>query len=358
MKSIGIEKEIKKVRSQIEKKDSEYLLLISKEKPELAGMAEEINSMVPYGKKMRPLLMCLGYAMAGGRDEASIIEAACSMDMLQYAMLIFDDVMDSASTRHGKITIHQKFKRWVRKKYLIEATKADHYGRSVAELAGLFALECSRDILARSKFDPEFKVRALLKLSEIIMITIAGQGSDLKMGLTPIIKDLGEKNIIKMMDQKTGIYTIGGPVQIGAILAGADNIFIETITPFAIPLGIAFQIRDDVIGMFGDEAKTGKSAGSDIIEGKRTLLVFKAWENASLPQKWVLKRILGNKNASITDIEKVREIVRETGSLDYCEDLIQLLADRSKQELERIKIEKEHKMLLEELVDLLTTRDY
>lgn len=349
---------IQKVRMSIEREENAYLDIILEENADYADMINEIRPLAARGKKMRSLLMLAGYFAGGGKEKEKILRAACTMDFLQHAMLIFDDVMDCALTRHGHLTIDQKFKRWVKKKYSLGFFKAGHYGRSVAELAGLFALKCADDVLARSEFDPELKIKAIQIFNKTTKITIAGQNTDLKMSLMPLDGGLREKDIIKMMEDKTGIYTIGSPFEVGWILAGGNSELLKTIMPILLKLGIAFQIRDDIIGMFGDEAKTGKSAGSDIVEGKRTLLILKAWEKASWAQKWHIKRTLGDKKAKKESIDRIKDIVKETGSLEYCENLVKELSSRARDELKEIQIENGYKVFLEDLIKFLIEREY
>lgn len=247
----------------------------------------------------------------------------------------------------------------MKKKYSLGIIKASQYGRSVAELEGLFALRCADDAFLRSGFDSNLVRKAMLLFNKTTMITIAGQIKDLNVSLMPLDGDLSEQDIINMMINKTGLYTMGSPFEIGWTLAGGDDELLKTIMPILLKLGTAFQIRDDIIGMFGDEAKTGKSAASsDIIEGKRTLLILKAWENASLTQKWRIKRTLGNKNAKKKDIDKVKNIIKKTGSLEYCENLVIKLSNEAKNELEKLPIENKYKEFLEDLINFLVERDY
>lgn len=355
-----IEEKIEEVRKKIIEADIEYLKLLKKEKADLGldSIIKELENVVPDGKKLRSLLMIMGYAMAGGKEEAKIIKAASSMDFLQYAMLIFDDVMDSAVYRHGKFTIHYKIKEWARKKFGLKIKEAGDYGRSSAELAGLFALECAHDVLSRSEFDPELKIKALLKLNEIIMATIAGQRKDLEMGITLQAKEFSKKMILEMMEEKTGLYTIGLPTAIGVTFAGANEKLLEPIKNFSKYLGIAFQMRDDIIGIIGEEGKIGKSASSDITEGKRTIVILIAKERATWKQRRIIKKALGNKKASKENVEKARNVIIETGAIEECQRIVESLAALSQKELEKMEIEEKHKELLRELIDFLTKRDY
>lgn len=357
-----IEERIEEVRKKIIFADIEYLKLLKEEKAGLGldGIIAELKNVVPDGKKLRSFLLGLGYTIFGGKEEAKIIKAAISMDFLQYAMLIFDDAMDSAVYRHGKFTIHHKIKKLVMKKFKkfgLKIKEAGDYGRSSAELAGLFALECAHDVLSRSEFDPELKIKASLKLNEIIMATIAGQSKDLKMGISPQTKEFSKKFIFEMMEEKTGYYTISGPIQIGAILAGADEESLKSIMKLAT-IGIAFQMRDDILGIVGDERKTGKSASSDIAEGKRTILILIAKEKASWKRKRAINKALGKKRASREDVEKARNAIIETGAIEECQEMVESLAELSRKELEKMEIEEEHKELLRELINFLTKREY
>ncbi len=160
-----------------------------------------------------------------------------------------------------------------------------------------------------------------------------------------------------MYEYKTAKYTFEGPLHLGAILGGADDKFLNQLSQYAIPAGIAFQIQDDILGIFGDEKKTGKPVGSDIRQGKYTILVAKAFEKANPRQKKILARCLGNKNLTKKDIEDFRKVIIESGSLDYAKNLAMKLVWEAKKELEKIKMNSETKKFLRGIAEYMIKRE-
>jgi geranylgeranyl diphosphate synthase, type I len=150
-----------------------------------------------------------------------------------------------------------------------------------------------------------------------------------------------EEQILKMHEGKTARYTFEGPAHLGCLLAGGDEEILKSFSDYALPLGKAFQIRDDVLGVFGDEKKLGKPVGSDITEGKQTLLVLKALESGDKNQKELIKRYLGRKNLTEKEIEGFRQVVRETGSLDYSQKLAEKFVSESLDSLSKIDFKNE-----------------
>jgi geranylgeranyl diphosphate synthase type I len=154
---------------------------------------------------------------------------------------------------------------------------------------------------------------------------------------------------------KTASYTVEGPLHLGAILAGATNQQLQTLSKYAIPLGKAFQLQDDILGLFGDEKKLGKPVASDIKEGKKTLLILKALEKASEHDKTVLKASLNNQNVTKEDIQKVRDIVTATNSLEHSQNTAKKLIKQAKQAITNLP-QSESKQFLIELADYMLER--
>jgi len=166
-----------------------------------------------------------------------------------------------------------------------------------------------------------------------------------------------EKDITDIHTLKTAIYTIEGPLHIGAILAGAGKEDLGELSDFAIPLGKAFQTQDDILGMFGTREKIGKPVGSDVREGKKTLLMVKALELGSPTQRKFIQRCLGNKRLTFKQLEKLREIVTKTGSLDYSKRLIERYSDEARVALGKLKISNEGRQFFMYICNYIIQRD-
>ena len=211
------------------------------------------------------------------------------------------------------------------------------------------------EILNSSNFENDLKIKALNNLDKIICNTILGQSLDLTLSKDD---NFDIDTIFEMQKYKTAKYTIEGPLHLGAILAGADEKFLDSLSNYAIPVGIAFQIQDDIIGIFGNEKKIGKPIGSDIKEGKRTLLFSKAIENANDTQKQILNEVIGNENISSTDIKRVKDIIIKTGSLEFSVNKAEKLIKNAKESLKNLEISEKNEKFLNNLADFVVRRKY
>lgn len=306
------------------------------------------------GKRLRPALVYYGYKAMGGRKEIAIQKASMSIELIHSYLLIHDDVIDKDEFRHGISTVHYKYRQIAKKLY--KKTNPVHFGNSIAITIGDMACSMGNEIIFEANFKPEVILRALRKIQDIVYHTIPGEILDV------ILESRGsatEEEVMEMYEQKTARYTFEGPLSLGAVLANAPESDINNFSKYAIPLGNAFQLRDDILGVFGDEKKLGKPVGSDIIEGKQTLLVVKALEKSNREQKKVLRSLLGKKNLKQKEIDSFRELIIETGSLDYAQKLSQSLVDQSIVALKKINIQhKESRQFLEGIAQFIIQRQH
>jgi geranylgeranyl diphosphate synthase type I len=209
-------------------------------------------------------------------------------------------------------------------------------------------------MLFSSDFKPELVIQALKKLQEIVSLTVIGQSQDVKMGYR---MKATEKEVLEMYENKTARYTIEGPLHLGAILGEAKGSLLYSLSAYAIPVGIAFQIQDDILGMFGSEKKLGKPVGSDIEEGKQTILIINAREKADKLQKAILDNLLGKEKPSLKELEIFRKVIVETGALEYSQNMAKRMIDKGKKALENVKINKEAKDFLLGVADYMASRE-
>lgn len=269
------------------------------------------------GKRLRPIMMYYGYKAVGGRDEDAIMRAAISIELIHSFLLIHDDIMDRDHLRHGIGTLHSHY--GALSERLFSGVDHRHFGNSMALIVGDMIGALGNQVLFDAAFDPKLILRALSKLQSIIALTVVGQTRDVYIEYA---KRATEDEILRMYEYKTARYTVEGPLHLGAILGGGDPAILEGLSRYAIPLGIAFQIQDDILGIFGSEEKLGKPVGSDIQEGKWTLLVSRATEMLAADEKKDFLRILGKgENLTSEDIDRFRELVRRSGSLEYARAL-------------------------------------
>lgn len=270
------------------------------------------------GKRLRPAFMYHGYLASGGDEEEKILKASVAVELLHLFLLVHDDIIDRDDIRHGIPTLHRKYADIGRKYFPLEDT--DHFGMSIAIIMGDMLMAFGNDIIFRAEFPQDRILRALSKLQRVVSYTVIGQGRDIYMEYR---KEASEEEILRMYRNKTAQYTVDGPIQLGSVLAGASDDVSGRWSEYALPVGVAFQIRDDILGIFGTEAKLGKPVGSDIEEGKLTLLVSRALERGTGAEKRELRRILSLGAAlTLPDIDRFRSIIRDTGSLSYAESMM------------------------------------
>jgi geranylgeranyl diphosphate synthase, type I len=343
----------KKVDPEIEKYFARVIKEAKKEDRVVAQALDYVKKIIlSGGKRLRPAFMYFGYLAGGGKNREKMINASVSIELIHMFLLIHDDIIDRDDLRHGIDTVNLKYKK-IAARYFPEKDTA-HFGNSMGIIIGDMVGAMGNQIIYESTFDPKLIVRALYKLQSIVSMTVVGEAKDVWIEYS---KKAAEADVMKMYEYKTAKYTIEGPLHLGAILAGADEELLEALSNYAIPIGIAFQIQDDILGVFGNESKMGKPVGSDIVGGKQTLLVVKAYEKGSRSQKKILDKYLGNKNLKFHEIEEFRKVIIDTGSLDYARKMATDLIYQGKIAAEEMKINREAKEFLAGIADYMVKRE-
>lgn len=276
--------------------------------PELAPTVSALTEFLAGGKRLRPACAYWGYLGAGGVDDA-IIAASASLELLQASALIHDDVMDNSDSRRGQPSMHRQFEARHRAEEL--HGDAEDFGAAAAILIGDLALAWTDTMYYESGFDLAALARGKHVLDAMRTELMAGQFLD----VTEQARGGGSvERAQRVMRFKTTAYTIERPLHLGAALAGASQATFDAYTAFGVPLGEAFQLRDDLLGVFGDAAETGKPAGDDLREGKRTVLIAIAHERANPADRARLDELVGNPKLSIDGVDETREILERTGA--------------------------------------------
>ncbi len=283
------------------------------------------------GKKLRGSLVQLGYFCAGGENKREIVKASIAIEIVHAYLLIHDDIMDKDVIRRGKPTIHLRYQDFHRQ--FFKKGEADHYGLSMAIDLGDCGAFMGMEILSRVDFPAENKVKAIEFFGQTLLRTAFGQGLDVTYEL---LEKINEADVMRIHLNKTAHYTISGPLILGALLGGGKNPQIRAMEKYGIPVGIAFQLRDDELGLFSHEAVLGKPIGSDVREGKNTILRIKAVEKARGADKKFLKSAYGNSELTKKEVERVRELTIETGALAYSQNLSRKLVEKGKKFVSRI----------------------
>jgi geranylgeranyl diphosphate synthase type I len=284
--------------------------------PDLAGLLDEIHRMVRSGgKRLRPAFCCWAFVGAGGEaGDPTVIDAGAALELMHASALFHDDVIDDAATRRGAPTTHIRYAErhadngW--------AGEARRFGEGVAILAGDLALVLADELLVGAP------AAAWQLWNELRLELNIGQFLDV---LGSVRRDRRPEHAQRIARYKSGKYTVERPLHLGALLAGADEGLFAELSAFGLPLGEAFQMRDDVIGAFGDPAVTGKPVGDDLRQGKPTWLLATAVARATDPQRVVLDRV-GTPDLDAAGVAAVQEVLVDTGALDAAEQRIDALA--------------------------------
>lgn len=292
------------------------------------------------GKRIRPVLFCIGYLGFSGKTPPGLYRSALSLELLHDFMLVHDDIIDKSDTRRGKPSMHALLGR-----YLLPDKKAKFSGEDLGLVAGDVMYSMALDAFLSVKEDMRRKENTLRKLISAALYTGSGEFIELLLGTKPIEK-VTREDIYKIYDHKTANYTFASPLSMGATLAGAKPAQIEKLFSYGMLLGRAFQIKDDIIGISGEEKDTGKSNLTDIKEAKRTLLIWHAFNHAGRKKQLIIKRIMEAKLARKTEFLNIRRIIVNTGALVYAQDQIKSLLSKANEEINGLKMDRRYKQAL------------
>lgn len=264
------------------------------------------------GKRIRGALAMVGYEMFGGTHHSAALDLAVVIELMQSYLLIVDDVMDRSVERRGGPTLHLQYRDLLQERYGDKSP--DHEGDMMALNIGLLAQHLAARLLNDLDEVPPRVLRAAQVSQTNLIATGLGQMDDL---LNQAGKPTDQEAIRQMYLLKSSYYTFVNPLQTGAALAGASESQLRPLKEFGLQAGLAFQLQDDIIGMFGTEQQTGKSPLDDLREGKLTMLMHYALEQANKTQLQVLRGALGNPQVTVEQHAAVKELLVALGAPDY-----------------------------------------
>lgn len=308
-----------------------------------ATLVHELRTLTMRGgKRLRPAVLYAAFrALETAGSMATVLPACTALELLQTYLLVHDDWMDGDEVRRGGPSVHAS----------LRAKVGDaHLGAALAILAGDLGCAYAWERFLDTETAADRKTAALRVFAAIQREVVLGQELDVK----------GSPDVSRMQKLKTGSYTVAGPIRLGALLGGAreGDAAWHALDAFAEPLGEAFQVRDDLLGTFGDPQKTGKSAGNDLRAGKRTALVRNAEETLSAMQRAPLTKVLGKADASDVDIAAARELFVTGGVRGRVEEKLGALLAKAKAALETPALASEGRAMLVALAELIAARSY
>jgi len=351
--------QLKAFKTDLDRQLKIYLDLKIRESRRISSFTEEITKYIADltlrgGKRVRAALLYNSYLAHGGTDREMAMKAAMSMELAETYLLIHDDIMDNGTLRRGGLTIHEIYRRIADEQYHNKVHPRG-FGIAIGMCAGNIASALSYEILTKLDCLEVSKNTATKLLSDVYVLENYGQSLDM---ISQVRDDVTQKDIIQVHTLKTMPYTFDAPIKIGAILAGATDADLAKLDDYTLSLGIAYQVQDDILGLFGSAKKTGKQTTSDLKEGKKTLLILDALDVANAKQRETIVKNLGNKRVTVSDLKKVRAVVEDTGSLAKSKKLAENLARKAIKVISNLNLNPSGKEFLVGVAQYIIAREY
>jgi len=308
--------------------------------PDVEAVAEAVRQLaLRGGKRMRPVLLAAAYEGCGGPGSVEAVLAACvALELLQTYLLVHDDWMDGDEVRRGGPSVPA----------MMRARFDGRHADAASVLAGDLAAAWARQALLDLDLPPSRVLMAARELGRVEEEVVQGQLLD----VGDAAAELAGVEAVHAL--KTASYTARGPVLMGARLAGADEAQVSGLAAFAVPLGVAFQLRDDVLGTFGDAGAMGKPSGSDLRAGKRTSLVVEAMRDTAARR--LLDRVLGHRDADADEVRAAIHRIEACGARARVDERIGALVEESRAALRGVSLTPRGRGWLERAAVALTER--
>jgi geranylgeranyl diphosphate synthase type I len=318
--------------------------------PALERVGREVADLVCLGgKRLRPAFVYWGHRATGADHLDAVLHCAGAVELLHAFALVHDDVMDRSDRRRGRPAVHAALAAAHAGDGMVG--DASWFGVGGAILAGDIAFVWSDRLFDEAPLPGDALARARTVFTELRVEVMAGQYLDLRLaGLASAT----EGDALRVALLKSGRYTVTRPLQLGAAIGGGDPELDHALVGYGDAIGLAFQLRDDVLGLYGDPERTGKGAVEDLREGKRTLLVLRALEHASTLDRRVLGSLLGKPDLDEADADRARQIVRDSGALASVEQLLDAQQEQARGHLPGVP--SPARGALEQLADLALFR--
>jgi geranylgeranyl diphosphate synthase type I len=312
-----------RVQAAVDAEISVQTRVLSEIGDELTPLVAAVGSLLRGGKRLRAAFLYWGYRAGGGPDSMAAIRAATAMEFFQAAALLHDDVMDDSDTRRGMPAAHRRLAQehaaagW--------AGSGDRFGVAGAILGGDLCLLWSDELFATSGLPVAELTRARPIFDRMRTQLMGGQFLDVlesARGWDELSTDQRVARARTVIRYKSAKYTIEHPLLIGAAAAGVSESDLDALSTYGLTLGEAFQLRDDLLGVFGDPAHTGKPAGDDLREGKRTVLVALTLDQATGSNTALFDKLLGSPDLDEAGVQELRHAIADSGAPDRVEQMI------------------------------------
>ena len=328
---------------------------------ELEAAAESVSSreltevltgfVARDGKRIRPALLYYTYRACGGVLDEQVMPMAMAVELLHTYLLIHDDIMDHADVRRGGPAAHVMYADLHRSRGW--QGDSEHFGESVGILLGDLAQTYSLELYSSVELAPEVAAEFRQQFSLMCQEVVLGQYLEMTAGYRD---NLEEDELLRVLRMKSGRYSVERPVQLGYLLARAPEATRQALTVYGLKMGEAFQLQDDLLGMFGDAKTVGKPVGADLVEGKFTLLIHHALRHLSGEDRVALERALGNADLEPAEVLRVQRLIEVSGARQRVQEMVEERLRQAHESLEAIDLAEDGAAFLEGLIDYLRGR--
>jgi len=317
----------------------------------IATMAKLLKTQaLGGGKRIRGFLCALAYELAGGTQDATNV--AAGIELVHQYLLTLDDMADRDTVRHGIPTLEVEYEKIL---FTIPESQRKHYARSLTEIASALLSSYMYELFASAECSDAKKIEIMhIVNNTLLRDTAAGWQIHMMQNWQPLAQAT-EEEFEKGLRLVTAQYTFVGPLLIGITLANNRKTYKSALTEYGMHVGTAFQMQDDILGVFGDSSKTGKAVGNDLREGKKTILLQHAYKHASKSDQEFLANNVG-RELSDSDLKKIQDIIRKTGALEYAQKRAQDHITQGIRALETLQ-DSPSKQLLIELAKYIIARE-
>ncbi|MBU0707662.1 polyprenyl synthetase family protein [Patescibacteria group bacterium] len=323
--------DINKYKKKVEQRLEKYFSIEKRQARKISPfLVELVNRLEEFtlrssSKRIRAWLVKVGYEAVGGTNPNLMVDISAAIELIHSYLLIHDDIIDQDEWRRKGLTVHKYFSKYHKKKF--RKGDADHFGISMAILTGNIGCNMANTLISQSKLPDKKKAQAIDRVNRLMTETNFGQALDV---YKDVKKNVTQSDIRLVQKYKTAKYSFETPLHLGAILGGANKKQLDLLSRFSLPAGMAFQIRDDVLGVFGSKKELGKPVDSDIKQGKRTLLYYYAVKQLKAnDKKWLLSHY-GKTGFSSVQISKIRRLFIKSKSPEKSQQLIQKYSNSAK----------------------------
>lgn len=321
--------------------------------PEAVRLVDALSELVlSGGKRLRPALVHFGYRACGGANLEAVRPLERATELLHTYLLVHDDIMDNADVRRGAPTAHVRFRTEHRQNG--HRGDAEHYGASLATLAGNLAHAQAHEQFTKACEAAPKKERLRETFSTMESEVIAGQLLEMSVAER---QEAGPETLERVLQLKSGRYSVMRPLELGALFADAPDAQLDALSEYGRAAGGAFQLQDDLLGMFGDPDATGKPVGDDLREGKFTYLVYHALQHSDTEDRVRVRESLGDDSLTDKEVQQVCDIMRRSGALDRVCDMIDKRLAQARSALADTAFEEEGETFLYGFIDYLGERN-